>query len=167
VQKSSGADVDVKIGFNFNKAELTVPASTDGYGLYYSADGTTYAALTIVPSLAEGVMSFSVPKVADGYYLLSAGPVTGINSINDISENLMVYPNPAENYTRLVINNQIQGKFTVQLYNSTGSVVRTINSNKMAGMHSEEISTAELVPGLYLLHVQQGNERGVLRLLKK
>jgi len=167
VQKSSGADVDVKIGFDFNKDGLTVPVNTDGYGLYYSADGTAYSALAIVPSLAEGVMSFAVPKVADGYYLLSAGPVTGINSISDNSHNLMVYPNPAENYTRLVINNQFQGKFTIQLYNSTGSLVRTINSNKTAGMHSEDISTAELLPGLYLLHVQQGNERGVIRLLKK
>jgi hypothetical protein len=167
VQKSSGSEMDVKIGFDFIKAGLTVPGSTDGYGLYYSADGATYAALTIAPSLSGSVMGFTVPKVADGYYLLSAGPLNGVNTIGSNSQSLMVYPNPAENYTRLDINNHNQGKFTIQLYNATGSLVKTISSNKMNSLHSEKISTADLLPGIYLLHVQQGNESGVIRLLKK
>lgn len=167
IQKSTGADVDVKLGFDFNAAKLPVPTSTTGYALYYSADGAVYAPISAAPSLSEGVMNFTVPKIANGYYALSAGPVTSISYQNHLSQDLNVYPNPAQNFARVVINNNNIGQFTLHIYNAMGSLIRTINSSKMAGSHTEEISISDLVPGMYLIQVQQGNDRGVLRLLKK
>jgi len=166
IQKSAGADVDVKLGFDFAAAGLETPASVDGYAVYYSADGQDFAALEAAGNMEGDVMVFTLPAVENGFYVLSAGSVTGIRSFEDMSGLVNIYPNPTSNGANVVINNAISGTFRINIHNMTGSVVRQVVAKKPAGPHTERFSVSDLASGVYLIEVVQGNNRALKRLVK-
>ncbi len=167
VQTSEGASVDVKMGFDFAAAGLTTPGSADGYAVWYSEDGATYSAIDAAGTLDGDVMTFTLPAVANGYYALSVGVVSSNRSFNSLDEAVNLYPNPTTNEANIVINNSENGKFSISVYNMTGSLVKQIVSNKAAGSHIEHFSVADFTTGVYLIEVTQGNKRAIKRLIKK
>lgn len=166
IQKSAGAGVDVKLGFDFAAAGLGTPASVEGYAVYYSADGQDFAALEAAGNMDGDVMVFTLPAVENGFYVLSAGPVTGTRSFEDMSGLVNLYPNPTSNGANVVINNAVSGSFRINIHNMTGSIVRQIVASKPAGPHTERFSVSDLAPGVYLVEVVQGNNRALKRLVK-
>ncbi|WP_372948819.1 DNRLRE domain-containing protein [Mariniphaga sp.] len=166
IQKSEGAGVDIKLGFDFAAAGLSTPASVDGYAVYYSADGQEFAALETAGTMEGDVMVFTIAAVENGFYVLSAGPVTGTRSFNDMSGLVNLYPNPTTNGANVVINNAVSGIFKINIHNMTGSVVRQMVASKPAGPHTERFSVADLAPGVYIVEVIQGNNRALKRLVK-
>jgi hypothetical protein len=166
IQKSEGAGVDVKLGFDFTAAGLETPASVEGYAVYFSADGQDFTALEAAGNMEGDVMVFTIPDVANGFYVLSAGPVTGTRSFEDMSGLVNLYPNPTSNGANVVINNAVSGNFRINIHNMTGSVVRQIVASKPAGPHTERLSVTDLAPGVYIVEVIQGNNRALKRLVK-
>jgi hypothetical protein len=158
--------VDIKLGFDFAAAGLSTPASVDGYAVYYSADGQEFAALETAGTMEGDVMVFTLPSVENGFYVLSAGPVTGTLSFKDMSGLVNLYPNPTTNGANVVINNAVSGTFRINIHNITGSVVRQMVVSKLAGPHTERFSVADLAPGVYIVEVIQGNSRALKRLVK-
>ena len=167
IQKSADASVDVKLGFDFAAAGLEVPATTDGYAVWHSTDGETFTALAATGTMEEDLMVFDLADVADGFYVLSVGEVTGSRSINNISNLVNLYPNPTNGTANLVINNAVDGDFIVNIHNMTGSLVRQVKSAKAAGPHTEMFDVSPLKPGIYIIEVVQGNNRALKRLIKK
>ncbi len=167
IQTSEGASVDVKLGFDFATAGLTTPASADGYAVWYSEDGETFAAMESAGTLEGDVMSFNVPSVANGYYVLSKGEVTAVRNINNMNDLVDLYPNPTSQNANVLINNQFDGNFRINIYNLTGSVVKQIVSHKPAGPFTERFNVSDLTTGVYMVEVIQSNNRAVKRLIIK
>ena len=112
-------------------------------------------------------MSFTLPSLANGYYVLSVGVVSSGNSIHNMDEAVNIYPNPAYSEANVVINNSKAGNFRINVYNMTGSLVKQIEASKAAGPHLEKFSVAEFTTGVYLIEVTQGESRAIKRLIKK
>ena len=167
VETSEGTAANVTMGFDFAAAGLATPASADGYALWYSADGETYTALGATAMLSGDIMSFELTDIAEGYYVLSGGEFTGIHTFTDMSDLVRLYPNPTENDVNLSVNNAVSGNINIRILNMTGSVVKQIASNKLAGPHTENISVGELSPGIYFVEVIQNNKRALKRMVKK
>ena len=167
VQTSEGASVDIKMGFDFTAAGLTTPASAEGYAVWYSADGATYSAIDAAGTLDGDVLTFTLPSVVSGYYVLSVGEITSTREFSDMNDLVNLFPNPTTNEANLIINNNIDGKFSVNVYNMTGSLVKQIVSTKAAGPHTEKFSVSDLTTGVYLIEITQGNNRAIKRLIKK
>jgi hypothetical protein len=167
VQTSEGAGVDVKMGFDFAAAGLTTPASAEGYAVWYSADGAIYNAIEAAGTLVGDVLTFTLPSVADGYYVLSVGVVSSDKTLNIMDEAVNIYPNPATEEANVMINNSDAGNFRINVYNMTGSLVKQIESGKAAGPHIEKFSVAGFKTGVYLIEISQGENRAIKRLIKK
>jgi hypothetical protein len=165
IEKSEGANVDVKIGFDFAAAGLTTPVSAEGYSVYFSADGHEYVALGVNGQLADDVIEFTVSDIQNGFYMIDVA--IGINSFEDIDRLVNIYPNPATSRVSVAINNAVSGKFRINMYTMTGNLVCQMESAKYAGPHTEQISISDLVPGVYVMEIIQGNNRAIKRLVKK
>ncbi len=167
IQKSAEALVDVKLGFDFAAAGLETPASTDGYAVWHSTDGETFTALPATGTMEEDVMIFDLTDVANGFYVLSVGEVTNNRTISEMNNLVNLYPNPTTGNANLVINNAVDGDFTINIHNMTGSLVQQIKSAKAAGPHTEMFDVSQFKPGIYIIEVVQGNNRALKRLIKK
>lgn len=84
------------------------------------------------------------------------GP-TGIGSIKNGNVPLSVYPNPTNGIAYLEFATENAGKATIDIVNSLGQVVRSINVNITKGKQSLEVETNGLSTGLYLINVQFAN----------
>jgi hypothetical protein len=87
------------------------------------------------------------------------GPLARTSVIENA--NLNVYPNPAQNQVTLQWENNA-GIDAYQIMDISGRVLISNVVDSTAGM--EKISLDKLTSGLYLLSVQQGDARQVIRL---
>jgi hypothetical protein len=78
-----------------------------------------------------------------------------------------LYPNPTTQNANVVVNNQVDGGFSINIYNLTGSIVKQISSRKPAGPFTEKINVSDLTTGVYLVEVIQSDSRAVKRLIIK
>jgi hypothetical protein len=78
---------------------------------------------------------------------------------NTISDNLICYPNPAQDNLTVDYTLSAPVNVTVRLYNSLGAEVSSSAQGKqVAGRHSLTIDTSNLAPGVYILRFEKGEE---------
>jgi hypothetical protein len=79
----------------------------------------------------------------------------GENTIDGLS----VYPNPANEF--VVVELPASSQATGSVFNTTGSLVKTIDSFTA----KTEVSVGELTPGVYFLHIQSEEKISVIKLI--
>lgn len=94
------------------------------------------------------------------------------NAINDIAEykgkNKLnsCYPNPARDYTRISYYLHEPAKVTIQLYSSSGKLVRVlVNESQNSGNYEVDVNLSGLRAGNYLYKMDTGNFRSTKILL--
>ena len=80
--------------------------------------------------------------------------VTGIEEALDISLEIEVYPNPAQDFVKLKIKNYEVENLRFQLYDINGSLLK---DNKVEGQETN-ISMQNLLPSAYFLKVTDNNK---------
>ncbi|MFY9152762.1 MAG: right-handed parallel beta-helix repeat-containing protein [Prolixibacteraceae bacterium] len=85
--------------------------------------------------------------------------VTGIhNPVDNSGLSLINYPNPFKGYTMLEYNLPVDGKVTVQVYNSLGQLVKSVvDANQNAGNHTIRMESNDLMPGIYIARLRLTN----------
>lgn len=78
---------------------------------------------------------------------------TGIANVGNSKAQLSVYPNPTNGIAYVAFNTENAGKVTVDVVNSLGQVVRSINTNTAKGKQSIEVETGGLSAGVYMVTV--------------
>lgn len=78
---------------------------------------------------------------------------TGIKNVGNGKTQLSVYPNPTNGIAYVEFNTENAGKVTVDVVNSLGQVVRSINTNTAKGKQSIEVETGGLSAGVYMVTV--------------
>jgi pectate lyase len=79
-----------------------------------------------------------------------------------------MYPNPAENYTRLQLTLHKASLVTVEVYNITGMKVRSVvNRQFSAGVSSMNIDIAHLKPGIYMVKTTIDSQTSCSNLIVK
>jgi hypothetical protein len=79
--------------------------------------------------------------------------ITGIEAAIDISLEMVVYPNPTQDFVKLIINNFELQNLKYRLYDINGKVIM---DNKVEG-NETTISMQGCLPSIYILKVLHGN----------
>ncbi|MBK8845999.1 MAG: T9SS type A sorting domain-containing protein [Bacteroidetes bacterium] len=80
--------------------------------------------------------------------------IAGENNNNFDDNGFNIYPNPANDFITIKINNG-DSKTTFKIYNSTMQLIKTLNFE--SGIENT-ISTADLPPGIYFIDAQSDNQ---------
>ena len=76
-----------------------------------------------------------------------------------------LYPNPAHDNVRMMLQMEQTGNTVVSIMDVKGSVAHTFSTSLHAGLQSVDLNISELESGLYQIVVRQGNEIQTSRLL--
>jgi pectate lyase len=93
-----------------------------------------------------------------------------ISSVDNISNEfipeLICYPNPADNEIKLSFILQSSNKVTIEIYNQSGSLVKSFGDNLCgAGWNEFNMSVSELKPGIYFCKLHTGESITVKKLI--
>ncbi|MBK7310717.1 MAG: T9SS type A sorting domain-containing protein [Sphingobacteriaceae bacterium] len=99
----------------------------------------------------------------------SQAPVAGIknNSANEAMTELVLYPNPAKEQSRLKLNMNAAGDVTLSIYEITGKLVQQGNYNLSEGVNTIDMDTNSLAKGMYLVTINSGSAKKTVRLIKE
>lgn len=102
------------------------------------------------------------PSTSSPYIL---GDATALE--NDLSQNLIIYPNPAENEINVSLSTNLKGKFQWVIKDMTGKIIIEITSEKNDYLLSEKINIANLASGMYFLEWKNSQGQARKKLIKK
>jgi hypothetical protein len=155
--------------YSCNPANCVFPGGTNGC-LLLSGTPTTAGSFTLNVDLDVAGTLFGVPLTQPAtvdYYVIDINSPTGLG--DDVSalqfELLQNKPNPAVNYTDVSFTSPIGGDFNVKVFNLIGKEVYRQTIRGMAGMNTTRISTADFIPGVYMLTIENGSSVATRRMI--
>jgi hypothetical protein len=105
----------------------------------------------------NGCMSLSESFL---YEVTAVGEETPINKLS-------IYPNPAENVLHIMLDNEITGEGTMEIYSIEGRLLKSLAFGKNTSEFLGEIDVRDLSAGLYFLTLNMQSFSEVVRILKK
>ena len=88
--------------------------------------------------------SWGVSKISGSPFM-----ITGINELNN-SNGIILYPNPTKDNLQITINTQFNEDYTVEIFNSSGSLLLAMRKNKSVTNFNVDLKSYPA--GLYFLH---------------
>jgi hypothetical protein len=79
---------------------------------------------------------------------------TGIEDQNENFDQLMIYPNPADNLLNISFNFEQTQSFEIRLISVTGKVVYSENTQDFTGNYINRIDLSNMAKGVYFLNMQ-------------
>ena len=137
------------IGLTGLQAQNTISAS--GGNASGSGGSVSYSVGQIVYTSNTGTNGSAAQGVQQPYEI---SVVTGIEEAKDISLEIMVYPNPATDFVKLMIKNYEVENLRYQLYDING---RLLQDNKVEG-NETNIVMSNFLPATYFLKVTDNNK---------
>jgi len=84
------------------------------------------------------------------------------------AEELKVYPNPAGEKLFIELENGFQGNVDINIFNTLAQQsLKSYSFEKMTEREKFELDVKALLPGIYLIQLKQGQEIGLVRMLKQ
>ncbi|HEU0110947.1 MAG TPA: T9SS type A sorting domain-containing protein, partial [Flavisolibacter sp.] len=109
--------------------------------------------------------NFNWMEIAAGNVtFITARPPIEMNTTNDSFD---IYPNPVNDQLTLSVNNMYSGKFTMQLVNMNGSVIKEYNLFKQKGINNYRIQLQQVKAGSYLLQMIMEGKRFTKQFIKQ
>ncbi|MEL7122608.1 MAG: T9SS type A sorting domain-containing protein, partial [Bacteroidota bacterium] len=163
-----GAAPNVTLGFDFAAVGVETPSSADGLKLFFH-DGTSWTDLGLVGELDGDQIKFAVDGMQSGEYALSTlDPSTSTKEI-DLSESLVVYPNPVNgDQLAIELGNTVDGNITIQMFDMMGRVVFFQEDVKSGFFFQDNLDLSNVPKGVYTLKVLQNNQyRSVKKVIRQ
>ena len=167
--------------FVFKQGSVTklLTGAESGYlRLYDNIDGNLGGAFTLVdstfmniwegtqtaPSMADinndGFLDLIVGNYQGGViFLKGVSTITSVENSDNIHWNFDLFPNPANTYVTIQINNKFNSVYKLDLYNVMGQL---ISSQKILN-NSTAINTEQLTPGIYICKVSEIDNAGEIK----
>jgi len=80
--------------------------------------------------------------------------------------NLMIKPNPSDNYTIIQYNVSVSGKVSLKLYNASGRLIETLGENNVdVGTYSHILPTTKMAKGVYFIRLVTDNGKNEAKLI--
>lgn len=158
-------NIEVNPGTDNMDAELTADV-TGGYGPFtYAWDN-----FQTTPNLMNPTSgAYSVTITDKNHCVVTDTAVLMATAIEDLAgiEELVLYPNPTKDVLNISFEGERPFKGKIQLYNTLGQVVLTKNIAIYTGKNKQELSLTSLDAGMYILHLQIGEEGIHHRVIKE
>jgi hypothetical protein len=90
---------------------------------------------------------------------------TAVTDIAAASPEMLVYPNPANGTVNLLFNAKKAGMANIQLFNSTGMLVKGFTHSSVSGQNTVTFSVKDWRPGMYLVRVISDSAPETVRLV--
>jgi hypothetical protein len=90
---------------------------------------------------------------------------TAVTDIAASSAEMLVYPNPANGTVNLLFNAKKAGMASVQLFNSTGMLVKEFTHSSVNGQNTVTFSVKDWRPGMYFVRVISDSAPETIRLV--
>lgn len=75
---------------------------------------------------------------------------------SEVDKSFSLYPNPSDNLLNVELYSETEGHVKVEIYNSTGAIVMTMERSLQLGMNKLELNTKGLPAGMYFVRSQFG-----------
>ncbi|UZR95635.1 alpha-amylase family glycosyl hydrolase [Chondrinema litorale] len=132
---------------------------------YYSiADGTTVYRLAMVFRDASGNAQGKGEGGSDIFIPVSQSTTTGIDK-EDISQNLTIYPNPANQMVAFVLSDLSDNHIQLQITDLTGKTITVRNFTSSRGGFVYQMDTSNLAQGMYLVKIFTSKKQAIKKLL--
>lgn len=159
------------IAFDNIQLSWDAPSGTGltGYNIYYSFNGSNFNQIAnttetsyIVESPGSGLHAYYLTAVYEEGESDPTNTQEVLLTSNDefAAESIKVFPNPADDFVFLNSDELI---YSIKLYNYNGQVL--IEKNTKA--KSSKLDVSELMPGIYFLKMETGNQSVVRQIIKK
>jgi len=144
--------------------------------LYYSINGgaatlyTPSTTTTLIRTDVTNIRSLTISAEDACYSVLpnvvynTAVTVSGLQ-IEDISDKVTVYPNPATQKVKVSVDASQTGNLTISFKNMTGVVVKSSSFEKTTEVAEYETSLTDVAPGIYIVELTIGNKRSIKKLV--
>lgn len=130
-------------------AQTTIPAS--GGNASGSGGTASYSVGQIVYTTNTGTNGSATQGIQQPYEI---SVITGFEEAKDITLEMVVYPNPAQDFVKLIIKNFEVQNLKYRLYDINGKLIK---DNKVEG-NETTVSMRGCLPAGYILKVIQGNK---------
>lgn len=91
----------------------------------------------------------------------------GIEKVNESSEKISIYPNPASSSTTIQYNAATSGKTLIRIYSLTGSLVKTVEANVNSGNNNIQLNVSDLATGGYIVYLVNGSKNATTKFIKQ
>jgi hypothetical protein len=166
-------------GYNQLQWRVAQEQNLSRYELERSADGSVYTKVAAIPSLNQTTVTTYTHQdntfLFETYYRLKLVDIDGrftYSSVifirkTNVKNEFNVMGNPFSNEIVLKCKLSNNQKVNVQLFNTTGSLIRKEEYAATAGTGIYTISGFQaLNSGIYLLKIESGGDRQTIRLMK-
>jgi hypothetical protein len=99
---------------------------------------------------------------------VNLGCPTGIKQNQNLAYNvngIEIYPNPATSNAVIAVNLKEQTPMKIEIYSLVGQLVKSIQTNAVAGDNTVNANLSNLTPGIYMVKVQAGNTTSTKKLI--
>ena len=93
--------------------------------------------------------------------------ITSLSGENVSANNILLYPNPAENNINLVVNNLPSGTIFVKIYSTSGRLAKEFNLQSSGNFEAKNINLSGLNSGAYILQYQIEDIKSFTKLMIK
>ncbi len=107
----------------------------------------------------NGNAYFRNVKIHEGNGCGSGLQEDGASDVLPEAADVAVFPNPASHELQVVFNTQTEGRYSLDIFNMMGQLVKQVNMETTPGQNSIQINVSELPQGTYLLKMGEGNNR--------
>ncbi|WP_436516632.1 T9SS type A sorting domain-containing protein [Ekhidna sp. To15] len=172
--------ISFKVVLKNQKAELTwVTAqeiNNDYFSIEYSNDGLSFSSIGnvegngTISSVSNYSFTHNNPKSGFNYYRLKQVDYDGQSEYSEIKRislgafedvSISVYPNPADEYATLIVNEGIAT--SIELLTLSGTILQSIRFEE--GVSSHEFDISGLKGGMYLIRVKGPDVNTIKRLM--
>jgi hypothetical protein len=170
----ASAGNDTTIGLPSNSIALNGGGSTDVGGTITSYTwvqlsgpsastlASPGAAVSLANNLEVGTYIFQL-TVKDDQGKTATATVT-VNVVNDLrftGDQVLIYPNPAQDQVHLRITSDNTGKMRVNIYNELGAIVQAAEIDKGQAYIDETLDVSRLARGMYIVQVVIGDKKRI------
>jgi hypothetical protein len=158
-----------KIVYENNMLNYADYSANDGHLLFNAQTGSgqqvvAFIALEADKMTAKGEAAGLIGDAKWGIWFTQAAEVTGLED-SPLGQSLKAYPNPSDGSFQLAFQLKEASDTKVTLVNLLGQSVATQTLGRLPqGNHELQLSWPQMPSGVYLLHVEAGMARGVVRI---
>ncbi|MBP93330.1 MAG: hypothetical protein CMC55_04350 [Flavobacteriaceae bacterium] len=119
---------------------------------------------TVIELLDDGIHYWAQFNPSDAWYLTFASTST-LNLLEVDSVLFSIYPNPVKTTLNIPLKNTINNKLELMLYNITGQLVISEETNTTNG--TAKLDMSKLLSGIYMLVIKNGDKQQIKKIIKE